>query len=125
MAIFKGEEKKLAINLTAPGFSMDDDDFEISVASNKVTITGIKGNPDPTAKVRIFKEDSASSTSDSSSSSSSSEEPSGEWFIIVDTSALTTGPLRIIAKAYIKDPNAADLVRTEIAVANWDTLTNP
>lgn len=37
---YKGDEVKFAINYKAPGFSMDDDDFEIEV---KVSNTGVKG----------------------------------------------------------------------------------
>lgn len=44
--IYKGTEVKFQINLTAPGFSMDEDDFDIEVASPRSSVYGSKGNSD-------------------------------------------------------------------------------
>jgi len=106
MAIYKGTEVKFGINLTAQGFDMDADDFDIQIVSKRVTISGSKGNPDPESKIRIFKDD-------------------GEWFVIAETDTLSTDQLKVVVTAYIPDANAADGVRKEIAVANLDTLINP
>ncbi|MBO4499204.1 MAG: hypothetical protein J5732_02995 [Bacteroidaceae bacterium] len=116
MAIYKGTEVKFGIDLTAPGFNMDTDDFEISIVSGHTTIKGIKGNPDAASKIRIFSE---------SSDSSSSGESGTNWYAIAETDTLDTGHLKVIAKAHIPDANAADGVRTEVAVAELGILSNP
>lgn len=122
--IFIGEEKKFAIDLQAQGFSMDDDDFEIEVATVKGSVKGNKGNDTGTNDLRIFREPALS---DSSSSSSSSEEEQGTWYGIIDTSKLPYAPgeVRVIGTAFVKDSNANDGVRKEIAVATLGTLANP
>lgn len=119
MAIYKGTEVKFGIDLQASGFSMDADDFEIEISSPRGSVKGSKGNPEPTSKVRIFKEDS------DSSSSSSSAETTGGWFVIAETDTLSQGELKVIATAYIPDANAADLIRKEVVVAKLDSLANP
>ena len=111
---YKGSEVKFSISLTAPGFSMDEDDFEIEVASPRGSVKGYKNPPAGTPlDVLIFKE-----TSDDSSGESA-------WFAIVDSSKLSTGDLRVIATAHIPDPNANDGIRDDIAVASLGTLSNP
>lgn len=121
---YKGEEIKFAINIDAPGFDMDTDDFEIEVASKRDSVVGYKdaAKAEDTALV-IFKEESDSS--DSSSDSSSPEGGSAQWYGIVDTSALSTGELRVISKAYIPDANANDNIRVSIDVKPLATLKNP
>lgn len=111
MAIYKGTEVKFGINLAAPGFDMDTDDFEISIVSAATSISGAKGNPDMSSKIRIFSEPSDSSGSN--------------WYAIAETDTLKTGALKVIAKAYIPDANAADGIRTEVAVAELGVLANP
>jgi len=114
MAIYKGTEVKFGINLAAPGFDMDTDDFEISIVTAGVTISGAKGNPDSSSKIRIFSE-----------SSDSSGDSGSNWYAIAETDTLKAGPLKVIAKAYIPDANAADGIRTEVAVAELGILANP
>lgn len=118
--IFKGTELKFAINLTAPGFSMDTMDFEIEVASPFESVKGYKNRSQGAeTDVVIFKEEN--SVSDSSSSGET-----GTWYAIVNTGAFTkTGDLRVIATAYIVDPNADGGIRTDIAKAALGTLANP
>ena len=116
MAIYKGTEVKFGVNLTAPGFNMDADDFEISIVSGHTSINGAKDNPDTASKIRIFRE---------SSDSSSSGDSGSNWYAIAETDTLDTGHLKVIAKAYIPDANAADGVRTEVAVAELGILSNP
>ena len=118
--IIRGTEKKFAINLTAPGFSMDDDDFEIEVATPSERIKGYK-NPEPGAStdVIIFKE------TDGDSSSSSSEAEEGTWYCIVNTGAFKkTGEMTVIATAHIPDANANDGIRDEIVKTGLGTLVN-
>lgn len=111
---FKGEEIKVAINLEAPGFSMDNDDFIIEVKSGKVIITGYKNPPEGSSTdVIIFKE----------TETVPPEEEGGEettvnkWYAIIDTKSLPAGTLTMIATAKILDTHANDGVRDSIATA--------
>lgn len=114
--IYKGEEKKFSINLTAQGFSMDEDDFEIEVATAKGSVKASKSAP--TDDLRIFREPALAG------SGTSSEE--GIWYGIIDTSKLPgTGDVKVIGAAFITDANANDGVRKEIAVGTLGTLVNP
>ena len=111
MAIFyKGSEYKFSIELAAEGFSMDDDDFDIEVASPRNSVVGHKNAAKNTdTDVVIFKQTGAVSG----------------WYAIVDTTNLQIGDLRVIATAYIIDSNANDGVRKEIAVTPFGKLVNP
>ena len=111
---FKGEEIKVAINLEAQGFSMDNDDFIIEVKSGKVIITGYKNPPEGSSTdVIIFKE----------TETVPPEEEGGEettvnkWYAIIDTKSLPAGTLTMIATAKILDTHANDGVRDSIATA--------
>jgi len=105
--IFKGDEAKFSINLTAPGFSMDTDDFDIEVVS---TIGGsLKGSKSGTGTdVIIFKEDDA-------------------WYAIVNTEneLRPGGSLKVVATAYVPDAHADDGIRRQIATAVLDKFIEP
>lgn len=117
--IYKGEEKKFAINLTAVGFSMDDNDFEIEVATPKGGVKASKS--EPTEDLRIFREPALSDSSDSSSSGDE-----GTWYGIIDTSKLPgTGEVKVVGTAFVPDVNANDGIRNEIAVDILGNLVNP
>jgi hypothetical protein len=120
-----GDEVKFAINITAPGFSMDDDDFEIEVSTPKASVRASKR--EPTVDLLIFREpelgsDSDSSDSSSSDSSSPGETQPGTWYAIVDMSKLSPGEVRVIATAHVYDPQANDGIRNMIAVTTLGTL---
>lgn len=126
---YKGDEIKIAIDINAPGFDIDTDDFEIEVATRRSKVTGYKNveKQEDTAVV-IFRESAPSDSSDSDSSdsdSSSSENTTGQWYAIVDTSTLDAGEMRVIMKAYITDANANDGKRVNIDVKPLGTLLNP
>lgn len=122
--IYKGEEKKFAINLTAQGFSMDEDDFEIEVATPKGSVKASKSAP--TNDLRIFRDPELTDGSSPDSSGGSTEEETGTWYGIIDTSKLPgTGEIKVIGTAFITDANANDGVRKEIAVTTLGTLANP
>ena len=124
---YKGDEIKFAIDINAPGFDIDTDDFEIEVATRRSKVTGYKNveKQEDTAVV-IFRESAQSdSNSDSSSSDSSQEGGSGQWFAIVDTSTLDAGEMRVIMRAFITDANANDGKRVNIDVKPLGTLLNP
>jgi len=125
---YQGSEVKIALDLTAEGFDMDRDDFEIEVAHPRGSAYGNKTNTGTDGKVIIFREPAlsdSSSSSSSSSDSSSSDEEQGTWYAIIDTTTFATGDARIIARAHIPEANASGAIRTEIAVAQLGRIVNP
>ena len=120
---YKGDEIKFAIDLKAPGFSMDDDDFDIEVKSGNSSVKGSKGaSAETSAGLRIFKE-----TETVQPETPEGEEPQepvtvSTWYAIVDTSTLALSKMRVIATAYIVDANANDGVRKNISVRTLGKL---
>jgi len=120
---YKGDEIKFEIKLEAPGFSMDDDDFDIEVKSGNTSVKGYKDAPkSQDADVVIFKE-----TETVQPETPEGEEPQdpvtvSTWYAIVDTSKLALASMRVIATAYIVDANANDGVRKNIAVQTLGRL---
>ena len=113
--IFKGDEAKFAINLTAPGFSMDTDDFDVEIVStNGGSLKGSKGGAG--TDVIIFSE-----------TDSSGEEPVTTWYVIVDTSneLKPGGKLKVVATAYVPDAHANDGIRKQTAVEMLDSFIEP
>lgn len=106
---YKGTEIKFAFEITAEGFNMDTDDFDIEVASPRNSVMGSK---------------TGSSTSGGSEDLSIKKE-SGTWYAIAKTEGLSKGDLRAIATAHIPDTSAYDGVRNEVAVASLGTLLLP
>lgn len=105
--IFKGDEAKFSINLTAPGFSMDTDDFDIEVVSSiGGSLKGSKGGTG--TDVIIFKEGDA-------------------WYAIVNTEneLRPGGNLKVVATAYVPDAHADDGIRKQIATAVLDKFIEP
>jgi len=119
----KGDEIKFAINLKAPGFSMDTDDFDIEVKSGNTSVKGYKdSSKSEDTDVVIFKE-----TTTVTPETEEGEEPQepvtvSTWYAIVDTSKLALSNMRVIATAYIVDANANDGVRKNIAVQTLGKL---
>jgi len=112
--LYKGEKRKFEILLTAPGFSMDTDDFEIEVKSPKTSVKASKSFPNE--DLNIFREDS---------DSSSSGEDEGTWYAIVNTAKLSLGDLKVVATALVNDSHASGNVRPQIDVKPLGTLKNP
>ena len=115
-----GSDIKFAIDLTAIGFSMDNDDFDITVKTGRDTITASKDSPSPDGKLVIFREPELSSSSDSSSSESSDSSDSstgdeGTWFAILKTEGLINGDVYVIGTAHIPDAQAYGAIRNEKA----------
>lgn len=110
--IIRGTEKKFAIELTAPGFSMDDNDFEIEVSVSTESIKGYKTPPQGAATdVLIFKETAGGTST---------------WYMIVNTAAFTKlGDMKAVATAHIPDANANDGIRNEVVKTILGTLANP
>ena len=108
--MYQGDEKKFAIELTAPGFDIDTDDFDIEVKSPKSSVKASKGAS--TDALRIFYETVTPAEGD----------PYKVWFGIVDTTTLSTGELTVVATAHIPDANANDGIRRESDVKTLGTL---
>lgn len=108
--IYQGDEKKFAIELTAPGFDIDTDDFDIEVKSPKVSIKASKGASNE-ALVIFFE-----------TVTPAEGEPYKQWYGIVDTTTLSFGDLTVIATAHIPDANANDGIRRESATAALGSL---
>lgn len=123
-----GSDIKFAIDLTAIGFSMDNDDFDITVKTSRDTITASKDSPSPDGKLVIFREPELSSSSDSSSSDSSSSDSStgdeGTWFAILKTEGLMKGDVYVIGTAHIPDVQASGAIRNEKAKGKLGELVN-
>lgn len=123
---YKGDEIKFAINLEAPGFSMDDDDFDIEVKSGNTSLKGSKGaGSEASTDIVIFKE-----TETVQPETPEGEEPQdpvtvSTWYAIVDTAKLPVGNMRVIATAHVIDANANDGVRKSIAVEKLGNLAEP
>lgn len=121
--IYRGDECKFAINLTAEGFSMDTDDFDIEVVSPGKKLKGYKNVPagETSTDVIIYSE-----TTTIPPEEEGGEETTGKtWFCIVDTSTLTIGAIRAIATAHVPDAHANDGVRNVIAVEKLGNLVEP
>lgn len=98
-SFYKGDEVKFSIDLQAPGFSMDDNNFDIEVASSGGgSVKASKNAPSADNALVIFKE---------------GEGEEGKWYAIVDTTNLGDGDLRVIATAHVPDVNANDGIRRQ------------
>lgn len=113
---YKGDEVKFLLDITAQGFSMDDDDFEVEVRVGKKSVKGYKtpAQDDPNDLV-IYRETTGQDGNETTSA----------WYAILDTSKLEAGDMRVIATAHIVDEHANDGVRNATAVAALGRLTNP
>ena len=126
MARYKGEEIKFAIKIEAPGFNMDEDDFDIEVKSGNTSVKGYKDSTkSQETAVRVFKE-----TTTVQPDTEEGEEPQepvtvNTWYAIVNTATLAVGQMRVISTAYIVDANADDGIRKSIDVKNLDKLVEP
>jgi len=107
----KGEEIKVAIDLEAEGFSMNDDDFTIEAKSGKTSVIGYK-NPEQGSSLDliIFKDVITVPPTEEGEEETLKE----QWYAIIDTKNLAVGVVTLIATAMIKDTHANDGVRTSI-----------
>lgn len=110
---FKGDEVKFALTLEAPGFSMDDDEFEIEVKAGSSSIFGRKTPQagDPT-DVIIYSE-----TVTIPPAEEGGEPTEGTvWYVIANTAKLKeNNKVFVVATAKIVDAHADDGVRNSIA----------
>ena len=127
MAIYKGDEIKFSIELTAQGFSMDDDDFDIEVVSSRGG--SVKGSKNPPAgsdtDVIIFSEEVETTIPPAEEGGEPTVETTTVWYAIVKTEKLEPNELRVIATAYVPDANADDGIRKQTAVKVLDNLKKP
>lgn len=96
---FRGTELKFKVELTAAGFSMAENDFEIEVKSGRQSVSMTKEE---------MKTDG-----------------SGNYYAYIDTNALPAGTLKIVATAHIPDSDSPDGVRNEVAKADLCNVVNP
>lgn len=100
-SFYKGDEVKFSIDLQAPGFSMDDNNFDIEVTSSGGgSEKASKNAPSADNALLIFKE---------------TEGGEDTWYAIIDTTKLGVGDLYVIATAHVPDVNANDGVRRQSA----------
>lgn len=96
---YLGEELKFAVNITAQGFSMADDDFDIIVSVGKIKQTY--------NKLDLVVDDQ------------------GNYYLLVDTTAFKKGDMYATIYAYVPDPDFDDGFRTEIDKVKLTTLIAP
>lgn len=129
MAIIKGDEPKFAINLTAPGFSMDTDDFDVEIVSSRGgSLKGEKRTPMVMGTdVRIFYETSEVTVPPEEEGGEPTVREEKTWYVIVDTSKdlLPGGNLKVIATCYVPDTNANDGIRRQTATEILDRFIEP
>lgn len=85
--IYKGTELKYMLNIEAQGFSMDDDDFEVTLISNRKRVT-------------IKKDEMVI-------------DEQGHFLFCFDTELLGTGDIILEITAYVPDDDFPDGLRTE------------
>ena len=107
---YKGTDIKFAVKLTADGFNMDTDDWDLLVVSGRTRF--------PISKSDCERVPALSDDPDSSDS----EEEEGTWYAIVKTDNLAVGQLNVISTAYIVDAAAEGGVRKDVDVAKLTKL---
>lgn len=86
---YVGEDLKFLVEMTAPGFSMDDDDWSVTVRI---------GSKD----VAEFKKEDCIRDND------------GNWYVCIEADILSRGPLTLVGHARIPDMDFDDGIRDEI-----------
>lgn len=95
---FVGTVLKYKVEITAEGFSMDEDDFKIVIRRGNQSVTLDKSD-------LIIHEVEASG---------SGEETVTEYYMLVDTAALGAGKYEVITYAYVPDDDVEGGIRQEI-----------
>ena len=124
--MIKGEEQKFAINITAAGFSMDADNFDVTISSPRNSVTGSKTGAvaDTSIQYKVVSDDGAVTISREPDTMENGETVTGEWFVVVDTQYLNVGDLTVTTTAYIQDTAANDGVRKSLSRASLGPLKN-
>lgn len=86
---FVGTQLKFALTVTADGFSMDDDDFEVTLKSQSKSLT-------------IKKEDMVH------------DDTEGQWYFTFDSAAFGPGLVSVIVTASVPDDDFDGGVRREV-----------
>lgn len=119
MALYQGDEGKFSFEIKAEGFSMEEDDFNLEIASQKDG-SSVKGYKTPPAgsetDVIIYSESEERTVPPAEEGGEPTVETVITWFCIVNTAKLTPGDLKLIATAYVPDTHANDGIRTQTAV---------
>ena len=96
---------KYKVEITAQGFSMDEDDFEIEVRRGKSSVI-IKKEDLIVNPVEIEVEGSGSGEG--------TTETVNEYYMLVDTEALGAGKYEVVTRAFVPDSDAPEGIRTEL-----------
>ena len=126
MAIYQGDEPKFAIDITAQGFSMDTDDFDVEIIST--TGGSLKGSKGGTGTdVIIFSETEQITIPPAEDGGEPTVENKTTWYVIVDTSKELRpgGSLKVVATAYVPDAHANDGIRKQIVTGILDKFVAP
>lgn len=86
--IYQGTELKFTLDIDIDGFSMDDDDFKVTIKNTKNEITI------PKAEMLVTEDN--------------------EYLFTVDTLQMGTGDYYVITTAYVPDTDFDDGLRTEV-----------
>lgn len=86
--IYQGTELKFVLDIDIEGFSMDSDDFKVTIKNTKNEITI------PKSEMLLTEND--------------------EWLFTVDTAQMGTGDYYVIVTAYVPDTDFEDGLRTEV-----------
>jgi hypothetical protein len=86
--IYQGTELKFALDIDIEGFSMDSDDFKVTIKNTK-------------KQIEIKKSDMLVTEND-------------EYLFTVDTAEMGTGDYYLITTAYVPDSDFQDGLRTEV-----------
>lgn len=92
---FKGSERKFLLEITAPGFSMHDDNFTVTLKQNTIV--------KEFAKADIIEESYTDEGTEKY-----------RYYLCFDTSIFNRGPVVCIVRAYVPDTDFPDGLRTEI-----------
>lgn len=99
-SFYLGNDYKLLIEMTAPGFSMDDDDWDVSIKIGSRTLAKY-------AKADCIRDDE------------------GNYYALVRGSDMRPGNLDIIFHAYVPDDDWDDGIMNEIDKQSLATIIKP
>jgi hypothetical protein len=113
---YQGQEVKFKLDITADGFSMDNDPFDVQVTSGRTSVSGSKAIAYDSENDQTAKQGSAEVCITKSGE---------DWWVVVKTDTLAIGSMRVIITAHVTDTSAYDGVRNDISVNQLGTLVKP
>lgn len=107
---------KFKLDITADGFSMDNDPFDVQVTSGRTSVSGSKA---------IAYDSENDQTAKQGSEEVCITKSGEDWWVVVKTDTLAIGSMRVIITAHVTDTSAYDGVRNDISVNQLGTLVKP